>query len=178
MPAAARVPPRPDVDDYVSSATFLPRLSFLLLIIQYTVMMHTERVSGARNALRKMVPCCTCCELTPTAAHMLAHTTMPCRPVACLFFICTPGSQGVQGYSVYAAYFIAFMLEVLLVSVVTSLIWVGLVLKSNPITAGLFMAFGTWLFLSCCWATALVFRCVGTCISWGQLYLQVVRASC
>ena len=39
----------------VNTVTFLPRVSVLLIIAQYTAAMFTERSSGARNALRKMV---------------------------------------------------------------------------------------------------------------------------
>ena len=44
-----------NIDNYISTITFFPRLSFIVLIMQYAAAMHTERVSGARSALRKMV---------------------------------------------------------------------------------------------------------------------------
>jgi hypothetical protein len=34
---------RADIEDFVSTTTFLPRVGFLLLIMQYTAAMHTER---------------------------------------------------------------------------------------------------------------------------------------
>ncbi len=37
------IPLPPDIEDFVSTTTFLPRVGFLILIMQYTAAMHTER---------------------------------------------------------------------------------------------------------------------------------------
>ena len=46
---------RTDLDDMVSVITFFPRVTMLVIIVQYTAAMFTERSSGSRSALRKMV---------------------------------------------------------------------------------------------------------------------------
>ena len=79
--------------------------------------------------------------------------------------------QGVQGYSVYLAYYLAFMIECIAMSLVIAALWTYLVLTNFPGRLFMFVLFGHWLYCSACWGIAFLFRYL---CAWLRLWALVL----